>query len=145
MSLPSARHHVFVYGTLRPGGYYHRRLVEGHPVVTTSAWVRGQLYALSPGYPGMTPGERRVEGEVLSFDDDGLLAALDRLEGYDPNRPVSADFEYTRESCEVFSADGVSLGRVEAYWILPSRLSEYSAGPRGSLEPFFCGDDGCTA
>jgi gamma-glutamylcyclotransferase (GGCT)/AIG2-like uncharacterized protein YtfP len=89
--------------------------------------VRGRLYALSPGYPGLRPGLQKVEGDVLSFDDDALFAQLDHLEGFDPSRPVSEDFEYTREPCEAFSPEGTSLGTVWAYWILPSRLSHYEA------------------
>lgn len=129
MSLPSARFHLFVYGTLRPGGYYHRRLVAGHEVKETAAWVRGQLYALAPGYPGMTAGDRRVEGDILSFDDEGLLQTLDQLEGFDPLNPSSLAGEYTRELCPAFAPDGASLGQVWAYWMLPSRLREYEGRP----------------
>lgn len=127
MPLPPARHHVFVYGTLRPGGFYHRRLVAGHPVIATPAWTRGQLYALSPGYPGLRPGENRVAGDVLSFDDDGLLRALDELEGFDPAHPDAPDGEYTRERCPVAAADGSPLGEAWAYWIRPERLEAYAA------------------
>jgi gamma-glutamylcyclotransferase (GGCT)/AIG2-like uncharacterized protein YtfP len=127
MALPDLSHHVFVYGTLRPGGYYHRRLLAGKPVTATPAWVRGRLYALSPGYPGLRPGENRVEGEVLSFACDGILAALDALEGFDPADPLSLKGEYTRGLCEAFAPEGPLLGKVWVYWILPSRLSEYAA------------------
>lgn len=126
MTLPKARHHVFVYGTLRPGGYYHRRLVDGEAVIATPAWVRGTLYVLDPGYPGLRPGNARVEGDVLSFEDDALLARLDKLEGFDPRDPASPDSEYTRERCEAFSLEGQPRGEVWAYWILPSRLSQYN-------------------
>ncbi|MFP4281656.1 MAG: gamma-glutamylcyclotransferase [Opitutales bacterium] len=127
MSLPDARHHVFVYGTLRPGGYYHRRLVEGRPVEATPARVRGALYALAPGYPGMRPGDRWVAGEVLSFDADELLGALDELEGYASADPAGG--EYERASCEAWTPDGTLLGTVWAYWILPAKLIEYEGRP----------------
>jgi gamma-glutamylcyclotransferase (GGCT)/AIG2-like uncharacterized protein YtfP len=123
MALPEARYHVFVYGTLRPGGYFYRKLVAGRSVEATSAWVQGTLYALDPGYPGLLPGENRVEGSILSFNDPDLLDQLDDLEGYDAEAPEEG--EYERGEIDAFTPDGTALGRVFVYWILPQRLEEY--------------------
>ena len=127
MRLPAKRFHVFVYGTLRPGGFYFKRLVEGLGVLSTPAWVSGELYKLDPGYPGLRPGERRVEGDVLSFDEPSLLDQLDELEGYDPQNPEAG--EYKRGQIEAFAMSGAALGEVAVYWILPERLKELNGTP----------------
>lgn len=127
MSLPDAQFHVFVYGTLRPGGYFYRKLVAGRAVTETRAWVKGALYSLDPGYPGLRPGEARVEGDVLSFDDAELMDQLDELEGYDAEDPE--DGEYLRGTVEACDADGRGLGEVSVYWILPQKLDELNGEP----------------
>lgn len=123
MCLPDARFHVFVYGTLRPGGYFYKKVVAGRAVEATPAVVEGALYALEPGYPGLRPGERPVEGTVLSFSDASLMAQLDELEGYDPECPL--DGEYVRGMITARRLDGGLLGDVSVYWIRPEKLIEY--------------------
>ena len=72
--------HVFVYSTLLEGE------VRGNVLDACerkAATVDGVLYDLGDrGYPGLMPGEGRVNGEVVRLPDDGvLLARLDQIEG----------------------------------------------------------------
>lgn len=74
--------HIFVYGTLKPGGrnYY---LAKG-VTCTESAYLDGfKLLNFEPeAYPAMVRGEGRVFGVVLTFADIGaVLPVLDALEG----------------------------------------------------------------
>lgn len=87
--------HVFVYGSLKPGEENYRRYCQGRVQSEVEAIAQGELYDFpSLGYPAMTPGLGRVYGYVLSFDDAALLQALDRLEEYDPHRPMAENMYY---------------------------------------------------
>lgn len=77
---------VFVYGTLMPGGSNVHVAARGGPFKVREAYVEGfALYHLEPeGYPAMVPGEGRVYGALLEFDDQAIevaLVHLDALEG----------------------------------------------------------------
>ena len=93
-------HRLFVYGTLLPG-------LCRHPAMQGARWlgkacVMAQLYDLGP-YPGLilTPAQAAdaswVWGQVAEVD-DALLARLDAIEAYDPDRPEQS--EYVRQPCD---------------------------------------------
>ncbi|GAB4262615.1 MAG: gamma-glutamylcyclotransferase [Deferrisomatales bacterium] len=72
---------VFVYGTLKRGGRYHRRI---RPFVREgrTGWVPGRLLDLG-GYPGWVAGAGRVWGEAYRLSPLApALAVLDELEDY---------------------------------------------------------------
>jgi len=121
-TLPQKRFRIFVYGTLKCGGFYYRQFCEGHACESVPAIARGRLYALPAGYPALTRGDDWVRGELLCFDDRTLLAALDHLEGFNPDE-VSSENEYTREPCEVFDMEKQPLGRFETYLMSPYRVA----------------------
>ncbi|MCC5840983.1 MAG: gamma-glutamylcyclotransferase [Opitutales bacterium] len=124
-ALPPARFHVFVYGTLRPGGFYARKLCLPYPHRYTPAVVDGRLYHLKPGYPGLTRGADAVRGEVLSFDDPTLLRDLDRLEDYHADAPPARNL-YIRECAEARDpATGHPLGEVLLYRMTEDRVRQY--------------------
>lgn len=124
-ALPLARFHVFVYGTLRPGGYYARKICTPYPHDYTPAVVDGRLYHLRPGYPGLTHGPDPVRGEVLSFDDPALLRDLDRLEDFHPNAPPARNL-YLRETTQARDpATGHPLGEVQIYRMTEDRVRQY--------------------
>ncbi len=82
---------VFVYGTLKPGGKNFHVAKLGGAFSVREAYVEGmRLYALEPeAYPAMIPGERRVHGFVLDYEDVGAaLPHLDVLEGCDLSPPL---------------------------------------------------------
>ncbi len=112
---------LFAYGTLKPGeANYH--YVAPSVLAATPAWVRGDLYDLPLGYPALTTGRGWVAG--LWFQLQGpphLLARLDDLEDYHPERPQAAN-EYERRWTPLFTAQGASLGHAWAYWMRRSRL-----------------------
>ena len=82
---------VFVYGTLKPGGKNFRVAECGGAFSVREAYVEGmRLYALEPeSYPAMIPGEGRVHGFVLDYEDiAAALPHLDALEGCDLSPPL---------------------------------------------------------
>ncbi|PSB01008.1 gamma-glutamylcyclotransferase family protein [Merismopedia glauca] len=105
---------VFVYGTLKPGEINYQRYCLGKTVSEQPAIAYGQLYALPVGYPAMTSGENHVCGFLLTFSDDRVLTALDRLEDYDPDRS-SGENEYTRLWSHIFGLNGEKLGKAWVY------------------------------
>lgn len=118
---------VFVYGTLKPGGKYHKVYCEALAPEAIPAWIPGRLYHLPAyGYPAVGEGEDRVQGYVLRFGDHvdaaALLADLDELEIYDPALPLE-DNMYLRQRMTVATAQGP----IEAWVYLMSaaRLALY--------------------
>lgn len=109
-----ARYRVFVYGTLKTGGYYWRRLDVGRYARATPARVRGQLWHLPVGYPAITTGSGWVHGELLSFHAAALMAAIDTLEDFVATRPATANL-YQRPRVRVVGVGGGDLGWAWVY------------------------------
>lgn len=105
---------VFVYGTLKPGEINYLPYCAGKVTEIVRAYTFGQLFALPVGYPAMTPGQGRVEGFLLTFNDAALLTQLDELEDYDPHRTPEEN-EYNRELIWVYSLCGEGLGQAWGY------------------------------
>ncbi|MBD2460870.1 gamma-glutamylcyclotransferase [Oscillatoria sp. FACHB-1407] len=105
---------VFVYGTLKPGGFYYKEYCEGRVIKSYEAIALGQLYDLPLGYPAMAAGNDPVWGYVLVFEDPDVLKDLDELEGYEPQRSPDEN-EYERVWVEVFDHHQQSLGFVWTY------------------------------
>ena len=91
--------HVFVYGTLRSGDCRHgiASLID---VLHEEAYLKDFKMLNLGGFPGITPGEGRVRGEVHEFKS---FIELDRIEGCHDN---STDSLYLREEVEVELPDG---------------------------------------
>ena len=101
---------VLVYGTLRTG-MPNDRFWRGAGGTSLPAVLPGaHLYDLPFGFPAVvlldddeTAGEALVHGEMVTCEDmPGLIRALDRLEGYDPDRPPERN-HYQRVLVEVES------------------------------------------
>ncbi|MBE9099762.1 gamma-glutamylcyclotransferase family protein [Vacuolonema iberomarrocanum] len=112
---------VFVYGTLKPGEINYRLLCEGKINRAIPAIAHGNLYALPAGYPAVTPGTGEVHGYVLEFGSLALLAELDALEDYEPQRPAEAN-DYNRIKIEVMDENRQSLGLVWFYQMSSERV-----------------------
>lgn len=127
MSELSGPRSVFVYGTLKPGGHYWPAFCEGRVQRVTPARVRGRLFDLPLGYPALLidPPVDWVEGVLLWADPfDRFLAGLDRLEGFDPNRPAEAN-EYLRTVVTVYPLDqDQPLGRAWTYVMDEQRVKK---------------------
>jgi gamma-glutamylcyclotransferase (GGCT)/AIG2-like uncharacterized protein YtfP len=118
-------HAVFVYGTLKPGGHNWPRFCEGKVSEERPAKIRGELYDLHVGYPGMLlRGQDWVRGYVLTLPADSDFLELDRLEGFVPGRAESKN-EYNRLRVPCFSVAGVSLGEVWAYEMTVATMRRY--------------------
>lgn len=138
---------VFVYGTLKPGGYYWPRFCEGKVDAWEPAKARGRIYHLPLGYPGMILDESAwAMGFVLTLKDDAALAGFDYLEGYDAERPPEEN-DYDRPLIEVFTPEGEPLGMAWTYTMSPERIAEHrgklvengnwvAPPPRNSASPF---------
>ncbi|HAZ45625.1 MAG TPA: hypothetical protein DDW76_15530 [Cyanobacteria bacterium UBA11369] len=115
---------VFVYGTLKPGEINYQRFCAGKVAEEKRAIAQGHLFALPFGYPAMTPGDRRVQGYLLTFADPEVLRALDRLEGYDPER-LPEHNEYNRQLIETFNLAGEPLQIAWAYLMNPHKVRSF--------------------
>ena len=114
---------VFVYGTLKPGEVNYQRYCAGEVIAATPAIARGQLFALSLGYPAMTTGTQTVHGFLLSFENTAILPRLDALEDFVPGRSPEQN-EYQRELITVFNSEGQPLGDAWAYLMHPQRIQQ---------------------
>jgi gamma-glutamylcyclotransferase (GGCT)/AIG2-like uncharacterized protein YtfP len=120
---------VFVYGTLKPGGHYWPRFCEGKVLPAIPAKIRGELYDLHVGYPGMfMRGEHWVQGVLLTFPSKADFDQLDVLEGFDPDRPEEEN-EYVRRLVICFDINGEPLRQVWAYEMTETTFSR-CAGTR---------------
>ena len=115
---------VFVYGTLKPGESNYRRYCEGRVVDSYAAIAYGELFALTLGYPAMAEGRSIVHGVVLTFSDASILAELDRLEDFHPQRHPDEN-QYNREAIEIFNSDRLPLGTTWAYIMALDKIRSY--------------------
>lgn len=116
---------VFVYGTLKPGGYYWPRFCEGKVIAYEPAKARGRLYHLPLGYPGMLLDPSQwAQGYLLTLADDAALAGFDYLEGYEVDRDPEEN-DYERPWIEVFSPEGDPLGMAWTYVMTSQRITEH--------------------
>lgn len=106
---------VFVYGTLKPGGRYWPEFCEGKVGEPIPAKIKGELYDLHVGYPGLRlNGGDWVHGTILTFKREEDFLRLDFLEGFEPERPVSEN-EYNRLKVACYAPSGQALGSFWAY------------------------------
>lgn len=112
---------VFVYGTLQPGEQFHQAYCGGGLISAEPAMVRGQLYHLSLGYPGLAQGSDRVYGSLLSFEQADILQRLDPLEDYVPGRHASRNL-YQRDRTMVQNLAGDPLGEAWIYRMELARI-----------------------
>lgn len=91
-SLPAGRRApgplLFAYGTLMRGGVRHRFLGPRAALVG-EARARGTLLELR-AYPGLVAGRGAVRGELYRLEDPEVLPAIDREEGYNFERRLTA-------------------------------------------------------
>ncbi|ACK73498.1 AIG2 family protein [Gloeothece citriformis PCC 7424] len=115
---------VFVYGTLKPGECNYPFYCAGKVNETIEAYTYGKLFHLpSYGYPGMTIGNDKVRGVLLTFKDNSALIELDQLEDYDPGRPMIKN-EYYREEILVYTLAGELIGKVWSYLMMPEKIEQ---------------------
>lgn len=113
---------LFVYGTLQPGEENYDRYCKKWVTQVQAATVRGRLFDLPLGYPALTAGDNLVHGFLLSFGDPAVLALLDDLEDYDPDRSPNQN-EYLRVRTQALSPAGQRLGQVWIYQMQPERVA----------------------
>ncbi|MDJ0632953.1 MAG: gamma-glutamylcyclotransferase [Xenococcaceae cyanobacterium MO_188.B29] len=111
---------VFVYGTLKPGERNYLRYCAGKTIRETQAYVKGQLYHLSLGYPALTEGDKKIEGYLLTFANNSILTSLDELEDYHPDRSPELN-EYYRQQVLVYNLADDFL---EKAWIYLMNLAK---------------------
>jgi gamma-glutamylcyclotransferase (GGCT)/AIG2-like uncharacterized protein YtfP len=104
---------VFFYGTLMTGFDRRRRIgIDPKMRFRARGWVEAALFDIGL-YPAAVPAESgRVWGEVFELlDRDGVLTALDDIEGHRPEEPDSS--LYIRSLVPVHLPEGVT----ERAWI----------------------------
>ena len=116
---------VFVYGTVMPGGKYFDYIFSDISPSFLEAKVRGKLYDLNVGYPGLIlGGESWVFGFLLSFEDENILKKLDMLEGFDETNLKAAN-EYDRTIISVFDFKENFLSQAWVYFMNQNQLSRF--------------------
>lgn len=114
---------VFVYGTLKPSGKYYKIYCQGKTIEERKCWAKGKLFDLPVGYPGMTEGDEKVYGYLLSFASYKELNNLDKLEGYTgiENSPLN---EYERRKIMVYNDDNKPIDEVWCYFMPEKKIQE---------------------
>ena len=104
---------VFFYGTLMTGFDRRRPMgIDPRMKYRTRGWVQAALFDLGI-YPAAVPADSgRVWGELFDMlDPEGVLRALDEMEGYRPGEPDSS--LYIRSQVPVHLPDGTT----EQAWV----------------------------
>ncbi len=104
---------VFFYGTLMTGFDRRRQMgIDPRMKYRTRGGVRAALFDLGI-YPAAVPADSgRVWGELFDMlDPEGVLRALDEMEGYRPGEPDSS--LYIRSQVPVHLPDGTT----EQAWV----------------------------
>jgi len=112
--------HVFVYGTLKPGQRWFGQYCAPYVIARRQAIAPGRLYHLPLGYPAMTLEPGWVRGVLLTFETTAVLAALDQLEDYYPDRPEASEYQRIRHP--VYSPQQIDLGIAWVYVMAPARV-----------------------
>lgn len=126
--VPTTTLRLFVYGTLKPGGCYYREYCAGRTSMEQPAQTRGRLTHLSAGYPALLEGTDWVQGHLLEFTEatENVLAAIDRLEDYDPAR-LAVHNEYQRITIPIYDANLNSLGTAWTYIMTEEKATTLGA------------------
>ena len=104
---------VFFYGTLMTGFDRRRQMgIDPRMKYRTRGWVQAALFDLGI-YPAAVPADSgRVWGELFDMlDAEGVLRALDEMEGYRPGESDSS--LYIRSQVPVHLPDGTT----EQAWV----------------------------
>jgi gamma-glutamylcyclotransferase (GGCT)/AIG2-like uncharacterized protein YtfP len=99
---------IFVYGTLKEGGYFdNNRLVKNRDSVTKAHIENFKLLDLG-AFPGIVPSENKnlkVHGEIHEFKDiNNALELIDKIEGYDETN--KEDSLYVRKTANALDDNG---------------------------------------
>lgn len=101
---------VFVYGSLRPGFWNYNRVFRGRTRAEEPARLPGAtMWDGAFPYVAETEPGGEIVGTIIDVDSgqwDGVRRSLDRLEGFDPDRPDSS--HYLRHARMVRLGDGSS-------------------------------------
>lgn len=100
--------HVFVYGTLKAGRPLDREMFAKLRRKVQDARTSGAIYSLGP-YPAVRLDEEgTIHGEVHEFrsaDMKAIVAIMDGIEGYSPDRPEDRNL-YNRRVITAVTKDG---------------------------------------
>ena len=124
---------VFVYGTLKPGGYYHKTYCGEFFFEAQEATIRGSLFDFPQlVYPGAVEDQNGViRGFLLKFrhPQEVVLSKLDHLEGYDPNR-LPEENEYYRKTVSVLDdSELVITDNAWCYFMRREKISDLRGVP----------------
>ena len=122
---------VFVYGTLKPGECNYQIYCGNRTIDQCQAYTWGELYDLPLGYPAMTVGKSKVMGFLLTFANENILSALDKLEDYHPDRSPQEN-EYHRQLIPVYNPSGRFLGQAWGYLMTIGRVKQLQGVPMPS-------------
>ena len=119
---------VFVYGTLKPGGFYHDDYCAVFRFEAEEGVTKGMLFDFpSLGYPGAIENDgHMIQGVLLRFlhAESEVLKKLDRLEGYYPDRPASEN-EYYRKQVTVLDKTGREISsEAWCYFMEPEKVRQ---------------------
>mgnify|MGYP005863976501 CR=1 FL=1 len=91
------------------------------------AKIRGELYDMQVGYPGLRlKGVGWVYGYLMTFFNEADFLRLDYLEGYEPQR-AEEENEYLRLKIPCYDLSSTLIGDVWAYEITTRMMEELSA------------------
>jgi gamma-glutamylcyclotransferase (GGCT)/AIG2-like uncharacterized protein YtfP len=112
--------HVFVYGTLMQGGFWHGPAARAGIAAITPAQATGTLFDLGD-YPALTLGPATpIQGEILTFQD--IATALPILDDIEDAAPDGSPSGMYRRTILTVTDQAGQRRRAWAYVVAPQNL-----------------------
>jgi len=96
---------VFVYGTLKQGGFFSKRF-DDFRCSNRPGSLKGSMYSIDGSFPGLKlVGDTIIKGEVHEYNNSSVVEQLfDRIEGYQGKN--NKNNFYDKEIVLVTTAEG---------------------------------------
>lgn len=127
---------LFVYGSLRPGGYYWPTIRDYIAQYDPALLTGYELWQLDDGYPAAIPGQEGVFGDLLYIRqgfEAKFFKVTDEIEQYSPQDPSSLFVRMETTAARLKRPDGPPIP-THAYVFNPAHRPYLNA--HGKRMPF---------
>lgn len=125
---------VFVYGTLKRGFWNNHAFLGTAAFLGEAVSVADCFHMYDGGFPYVTNnGISRIKGELYEFEDERILAGLDRLEGV-PTHYVRVEKEFILLEPEP-SIPGLEAQVTASVYIASPTTERYLSSTRERISP----------
>ncbi len=114
---------VFTYGLLKPGSDFFNKELKEKVTKIEHAYVQGILSGVKgKDYSGILEGQGKVDGKLLTFEDDTLLESID---DYEDEGKIYKRVEYDVYTWDpAFPVNRLTPEKAWVYFLIPEFANE---------------------